>query len=372
MALPRLDQVRSPRSTALLRTLAGELRRRKRNQAVADLLPDRARPSSGMTLRSEGVNRTDADTLVIGAGVSGLSTAICLAETGLQVRIWAAEPPQATTSVAAGAMRGPYLVEPFDRVRVWSRRTLEVLRELATDPETGVRLVPGVEASRTPVDRPEWGNQLDGFRMCDASELPEGFATGWRFTAPVVEMPVYLGYLERRLAIAGGSIELRRIASLTQASAVAPIVVNCTGIGARDLVPDSDLTPIRGQLVVVENPGITEFFAEDTGLSPDLLHFGPHGDTMILGGTAQPGEWSREPDPLTAAAIVARCADIEPRLRDAHVIGHRVGLRPTRPWVRVEEQIVNGARVIHNYGHGGAGVTLSWGCAAEVAVGCST
>jgi D-amino-acid oxidase len=88
---------------------------------------------------------------------------------------------------------------------------------------------------------------------------------------------------------------------------------------------------------------------------------------MILGGVAQPGEWNREPNPATAAAIVARCVEVEPRIRDARIIGHRVGLRPTRPYIRVEEQQLGGARVIHNYGHGGAGVTLSWGCAIESA-----
>ncbi|MFY1637109.1 FAD-dependent oxidoreductase [Solwaraspora sp. WMMB335] len=311
--------------------------------------------------------RTDLDALVIGAGVSGLTTAICLAEAGLRVKIWAAEPPERTTSYAAGAMWGPYLVEPVGRVRVWSAQTLGVLNELATDPATGVRLVSGIEASRKSVEPPEWGNQLDRFRMCEPSELPDGFATGWRYTAPLVDMPVYLGYLLQRLEAAGGEIALRRIGSFDEPVQVAPLIVNCTGMGARDLVPDPELASIRGQLVVVENPGITEFFSEDTALSPDLLHFYPQGETLVLGGTAQPGDWSREPDPDIAAAIIARCADVEPRLRNAQVIEHRVGLRPTRAYVRVEEQQLNGSRVIHNYGHGGAGLTLSWGCSFEIA-----
>ena len=263
-------------------------------------------------------------------------------------------------------MWGPYLVEPIDRVRVWSARTLEVLRQVAQDPQTGVHLTSGIEASRTPADAPEWGSQLDGFRRCDASELPAGFAAGWRFTAPLIDMPRYLDYLQQRLTAAGGTLEIRRIGSLEEAAEVASLVVNCTGMGARDLVPDPDLVPIRGQLLVLENPGITEFFSEDTGLSPDLLHYGPHNDTVVLGGVAQPGEWSRRPDPGTAAAILARCAAVEPRLRDARVLDHRVGLRPTRPSVRVESQQLNGIHVIHNYGHGGAGVTLSWGCAVDV------
>jgi D-amino-acid oxidase len=313
------------------------------------------------------VDRTDLDVLVVGAGVSGLTTAVLLAEDGLRVGIWTAEPPQATTSVAAGAMWGPYLVEHVDRVAVWSGQTLAVLRQLALLPETGVRIVSGIEASRTPVEPPDWGRQLDGFRMCVPAELPAGFVVGWRFTAPLVDMPTYLSYLEKRLVSAGGFIEIRRIAALREVTGIAPVVVNCAGIGAYELVPDSNLTPIRGQLVVVENPGITEFFSEDTGDSPELVHFYPHIDTVVLGGSAQYGVWSREPDPAIAAGIIARCAAIEPRLRDARVIDHRVGLRPACPRPRVETRVLDGTRVISNYGHGGAGVTLSWGCAGDVA-----
>jgi D-amino-acid oxidase len=312
------------------------------------------------------VRTDDLEVLVIGAGVSGLTTAVRLAEAGLRVRIWAADPPEATTSFAGGAMWGPYLVEPLDKVRIWSRTTLEELRALARQPATGVRLVPGIEASRKPVNPPEWADQLDGFHMCQDGELPKGFATAWRFVAPLVDMPTYLTYLRQRLTSAGVVVDSRRIGTLDEAAAASAVVVNCAGIGARDLVPDTDLTPIRGQLVVVENPGITEFFSEDTGPSEELLHIYPHGDTAVLGGLATPGDWNLQPDPDVAAAMVARCADINPRLRDMPVLGHRVGLRPTRPRVRVEQTVVNGTAVIHNYGHGGAGVTLSWGCAKDV------
>jgi len=313
------------------------------------------------------VDRTDLDALVLGAGVSGLTTAVCLAESGLRVRVWADELPPATTSAAAGAMWGPYLVEPVDRVTAWSDRTLDTLRNLAGDPASGVRLVSGIEACRVAVDPPEWGSRLAGFGLCQPGELPNGFVAAWRYTAPVIDMPIYLGYLQQRLAAVNVTIQTRRVDAFDRAFAAAPIVVNCCGLGARHLVPDPDLTPIRGQLVVVDNPGLDEFFSEDTGMSPDLTHFYPHGDTVILGGTAEPGEWSRQPDPATAAAIIDRCADIEPRLRTARILGHRVGLRPTRPTIRLDEQPVHNGWLIHNYGHGGAGVTLSWGCAAEVA-----
>ena len=83
---------------------------------------------------------------------------------------------------------------------------------------------------------------------------------------------------------------------------------------------------------------------------------------MIVGGTDEQGDWSRTPSPETATEILQRATRLVPELADAKVVGHRVGLRPVRPSVRLEAE----GRVIHCYGHGGAGVTLSWGCANEV------
>jgi D-amino-acid oxidase len=79
-------------------------------------------------------------------------------------------------------------------------------------------------------------------------------------------------------------------------------------------------------------------------------------------------DWNTEPVPAVAARILRDCAAIEPRVNGARVLGHRVGLRPFRPQVRLEaEPPGRGPLVVHNYGHGGAGVTLSWGCAREAA-----
>jgi D-amino-acid oxidase len=146
------------------------------------------------------------------------------------------------------------------------------------------------------------------------------------------------------------------------------VIVNCSGIGANRLVPAPDVTPVRGQAVLVENPGLSEFFV-GVGADPgDVSYYFPHGDTAVLGGTEEPGNWSLEPDPATAERILGRCAAIQPKLRGAAVAGHRVGLRPVRPSVRLEAESLRGGRMLlHNYGHGGAGVTLSWGCALDVA-----
>jgi D-amino-acid oxidase len=302
---------------------------------------------------------------VIGAGVSGLTTAVVLAETGLGVQVIAEEIP-GRTSLAAGAMWGPYLVEPKDKVDQWSLRSLEVFRKLATDPATGVRITSGIEASRHADAPPDWATTLPGFQPCEPDTLPPGFTAGYRFEVPLIDMPVYLGYLQGRLLSAGATLAQGTVTDLDDPT-LGPTVVNCTGLGARHLADDTDLHPIRGQHVVVTNPGITDFFSEDTGTSPDLLCIYPHGNTVVLGGTAITGRGDLDPDPKAAAAILNRCTAVEPRLAAAKVLAHRVGARPTRSRVRVEPiHRPDGRTTLHNYGHGGAGVTLSWGCAYEV------
>jgi D-amino-acid oxidase len=308
----------------------------------------------------------DCDVLVIGAGVSGLTTGICLAEQGWRVRAWAAEPPQRTTSAVAGAVWGPHLVEESERAARWAAETLDVLRGLAGRPGAGVRIAWGVQAGRG--ELPPQPAGLAGARRCGPGELPPGFSHGWRYPAPLLHMPTYLGYLLARFRRAGGRLRRVTVSSLSDAAREggARVLVNCAGMGARDLARDPDLVPVRGQVVVTANPGLEEFFIGLGDGTAPLVYVFPHGEVAVLGGTEEAGDWSRVPDPGTARRILRDCTAAEPRLARARVIGHRVGLRPARPTVRLEAE-PGGLPVVHNYGHGGAGVTLSWGCAREAA-----
>jgi D-amino-acid oxidase len=347
------------------------------------------------------VPRSDCDVLVVGAGVSGLTTAVCLAEAGLRVTILAAAPPAETTSSVAGAIWGPHLVEESPRTARWALVTLAQLREFAADPATGIRTATGVEAARgarpasTPAAAEEPPDRLRelGAVPCPADSLPSGFASGWRYRAPLVRMPAYLGYLHARFEAAGGRVEAGLARSLTGAAAEhgARAVVNCTGAGARDLAPDRGLRVFRGQVVVAENPGVTEFFIGLPDATTELVYLFPHGDILVLGGTEVADDWNPQPVPAVAERILRDCAAVDPRVTGARVLGHRVGLRPFRPQVRLEPELPGAAQaelpgaaqaerpgaaraghgggpaVVHNYGHGGAGVTLSWGCAREAA-----
>jgi D-amino-acid oxidase len=307
------------------------------------------------------------DVLVVGAGVSGLTTGVRLAESGLRVRIRALNEPSETSSAAAGAMWDPIYAQ-HPRVEFWAARSYQVFEGLALAGLPGVRMVDGVEASRTPIPSPAWAQKLPGFRECSPDDLPAGFVSGWHYTSPIIDMPPYLRTLSDRLAAAGGELIFGgQLRSLGEAFADADVVVNCSGVGARDLVPDAEVEPIRGQLVAVRNPGLDEFFAEHTDELGEMTYLLPQGEVLLLGGSAEKGEAERVPMADVAAAIVARCCEILPALADAEILGHRTGIRPSRPEVRVEHEDLGGGRhIVHNYGHSGAGVSLSWGCAEDV------
>jgi D-amino-acid oxidase len=303
------------------------------------------------------------DVLVLGAGVSGLTTGVCLAERGLHVRVRARELPPATTSAVAGASWGPYLVNA-SRVLPWSLTTLTELERIATlEPAAGVRLVDGLECSDEEIDPPDWARDVHGFRRCRSEDLPGRYrtGTGWRYRIPLVDMPRYLDYLQRRLYASGGVVEPGEVQSLAQATELAAVVVNCTGLGARALVPDPGVSPVRGQLVVVRNPGVDWFF-QDQAEGEELTYFLPHGDHVVLGGSAIAGDRPVEPSRAIRDRIIQRCAEVEPLLGTADFLEDRVGFRPTRATVRLDRVGV----VVHNYGHGASGLTLSWGCAEDV------
>lgn len=320
------------------------------------------------------MNHRSGDAIVVGGGVSGLTTALCLAEAGYSVRVWTADQAADTTSYAAGAIYSPFLLDD-ERASQWAQQTFHELKALAPQPgeeateDTGVTMVLGQEVSRGPAQAPDWATKVPEFRHCDAEELPAGFTHGWSYRVPLVDMPVYLQYLQTLLVEKhAGLVEQRRISTLDEPAAEADVVANCTGMGARELVPDPALRPIRGELVVMSNPGIDRFVAEHSDTHRELTYLLPHRNVVVLGGTADEQRWDLEPDDKVAAGIIARCAEIEPRLHDATILGHRVGIRPARNRVRAERTSLNGdgTVVLHNYGHGGSGVSISWGCARYV------
>lgn len=283
---------------------------------------------------------------------------MALLEAGFEVSVQADRvAPDITSSVAAGLWY-PYAVSGR-RVPDLAIKTLRWYHQLHPDPATGVRLMPCRLIAPLSSGTPFWAGE-------DVEYAPAETGSGFRATLPVADPTLFLAWLAVRIRELGGNIQVDpkpvdRISSIDAAT-----IVNCTGLGARRLCADDRMYPIKGTVVLVENPGIDYCLADDA--DPNLpTYFIPLSDSLILGGTAEVRNWDAGVDPDQQVDIIARCARHEPDLLDARVLAAKAGLRPGRDEIRLERELsATGQTIVHNYGHGGSGYTLAWGCAEDV------
>lgn len=302
--------------------------------------------------------------VVLGTGIIGLTSAVRLLEAGHQVRVVAAGTVEATTSWLAAAVWFPTHAGPPQRVQQWGATTFAVLSEQAERGVPGVYLRDSLSLYREDPGPLDWTRSVRELRTATEDELPPGYGFGLRYVVPLVEMPRYLPWLVSEVDRLGGQQQRQTLRRLSELGA-ADVIVNCSGLGARELVGDQSVYPVRGQVVRVTNPGL-RVSVRDEHHPAGRAYVHPRTTDVILGGTLDEDAWDTSIDPHTADSILARCTEIVPALRGATVLEHLVGLRPGRPAVRLERAVTDGTRVVHNYGHGGSGVTLGWGCAAEV------
>ena len=343
---------------------------------------------------------------IIGAGVSGLTCGIVFAERGFSAKIFAEQIGTQTTSGAAGALWFPYDAEPADKVIPWALATYKILAELAdhqdasrgdkldglkpsssqTDAEpenieckmlsgleTGVSMIELRQYCRAgKIEIPEWAIDLGAKRANDPSVTAALCATPSRpqpdcysVRVPLADTTIYLDYLINRFQKAGGEIKSEvHFDKLEDVNPKFDLTINCAGIGARELARDPDLEPHRGQVAIVARPENVNcaIVCDDA----PLMYVIPRTNDCVFGGTNDVSDdWN--PDPNTTKAIVAECSRVL-EIETPRVLRERVGLRPFRKsGVRLEKETLSDDRtVIHNYGHGGSGFTLSWGCAEEV------
>jgi D-amino-acid oxidase len=304
------------------------------------------------------------DVGVVGGGVVGLTCALELARAGHRVRVHTADPVAATTSAVAAALWFPYRAAPAADVLRWAATSLDVLRYLAENPDTGVRMVPGTVVHRSPEPDLWWAPAVPEHRPATRDELPPGVRAGTRCTLPVVHMERYLPWLLAACDDAGVEVVGGRVRSVGDVSG--EVVVVAAGLASGELLGDDTGYAVQGQVVRLADPGLSGWLLDEDNPA-GLTYVVPRGSDVVCGGTAVEGASGTEPDPAVEAAVLDRVRALVPELRGAPVLSRAVGLRPARPTVRLERLLHDGRPVVACYGHGGAGVTLSWGCAGHVA-----
>lgn len=345
--------------------------------------------------------------LVIGAGVVGLTTALCLLQAGFRVTVVANTFSPKTTSNVAGALwewppavcghhRNPISLK---RSKAWCMTSYESFKELSEKSETGVKRLKSVFFFRHPVmSHPDTAfkmheikNRLNGFRygshlIKENSVNPDiGLQDAYEHLAPVVHTDIYLSWLYDQVRQLGGNIVQHTVSGslLEQEVALkqtfgAAAIINCAGLGAQELAQDA-MYPLRGALIRVQNDGrhfpkinkALSITLDERDNMQNMIYLVPRGDILLLGGLVEKDEWSTDIslenyEPIRQ--MYQRCLAFLPALKNAKVDieeSVRVGLRPGRQ-ANVCLTTEPGTTIIHNYGHGGSGVTLSWGCAVEV------
>ncbi|WP_414586599.1 FAD-dependent oxidoreductase [Scytonema sp. PCC 10023] len=346
--------------------------------------------------------------LVIGAGVSGLVTSLCLQRNGFKVTLVASNfAPEITSVVAAALWQWPPPALGKDdhdqtlltRSKKWCMASYDYFANLASSPETGVFMRPVVVYFKhlvkdNPSDRSRMNELQDKVHhfvhtpaLITENQINTeiGLLDAYSHLAPMIDMDVYMGWLLKEVQQADGQVLTRKISGnlkdeeekLKKDFGV-DVIVNCAGLGAIELT-NEDMYPLRGAWIRVYNDGKTipritkaHWLSHDESSDKDMIYIVPKGDNiLLLGGLVEPDKWDlniglENYDPVRD--MLRRCVEFMPALKDAQIDFNepvRVGLRPFRRQnVRLERE--QDTSIIHNYGHGGAGVTLSWGCAMDV------
>lgn len=175
------------------------------------------------------------DVIVIGCGVSGLSSAIRLQEAGFSVGIVSRELPPHTASDVAGAIWHPISAENLPNGLRWAAECREELLRLVDDPTSGVQMIQLLEPVEEGREGEHWQALLDDLRTVPEDELPLGYTGGFRYTVPLIETPIYMAYLVRRFQANGGEIQQALVSDLGRFTGPERLVVNCTGAWAGKL-----------------------------------------------------------------------------------------------------------------------------------------
>ncbi|XP_060533800.1 D-aspartate oxidase [Cylas formicarius] len=337
-----------------------------------------------------GVIRLAASTMynvaVVGCGAIGLTTALEIQKIlpgSANITIFTKDVSPYTTSDIAAGLWEPYLLQENneDDIIRWSKVTYDYLLEMwkqGKAKDIGICLQPAINLySDENFKHPKWAAIAVG--CCDLSpdylvrlgkQIGQNINAGFLFVTFTWEARIFLPYLQNTFTKNGGRIIERHIRSLSELTDY-DVMVNCTGLNARRLIDDDKLIPIRGQIVNVEAPWQNVIYIVQSQDDNSSCYIIPNTHTVILGGTKQES-FNTRIDEDDYKKILRNTLKVCPSLEGCRISKHQVGLRPGRNKVRLEGEFLRMSdgrvvKVVHNYGHGGAGITLSVGCAREAA-----
>ncbi|MDT0556145.1 FAD-dependent oxidoreductase [Patiriisocius hiemis] len=301
---------------------------------------------------------------VIGCGIVGLTTAIKLQDEGFNVRIIAKERFNKTLSSKVGAIWFPFEVFPKEKANHWAKLAYEEYQR-DIKPGNGIALIPFITAYNNESNT-DWTLIMPKGTTKKASkdELPKGIQKAFISIVPLAEPQLYLPYLFQRFTENNGTFLQQEISDLEEASKLDKLVVNCTGLGAKKLCNDDDLQPMRGQILRCKKMDIPS--CADSTKQGALSYVINRTEDCVIGGTDYINDYNLNVEQSDTQIIINRLLDNGLSHQTPEVIEEIVGLRPKRSVVRFEfdSQYAN---IFHNYGHGGAGFTVAWGCAIELA-----
>ncbi|MFT4152435.1 FAD-dependent oxidoreductase [Parafilimonas sp.] len=302
---------------------------------------------------------------IIGAGISGLSTAYILSEKEqYDITILAKEFSPNITSNRAAAFWYPYQIRFDKRGIAWSKKSYDFFTRLAADALSGISMKHLIKVIRKDVveEEPIWLEFVPKgvCTMVPDEQLASNVKKAYDVLVPLVETQIFLPYLQHIFSTRNVVFRQQEVRGFDELTSF-DIIINCTGLGARNLCHDENIIPIRGQIVLLETDTSMPIYIDNE--TP--LYIVPRKDAMIVGGTYERGIYNAITEPEALERILSNAYNIFPQLKKHKILGNWAGLRPYRPQVRVEHEA--GTNIIHNYGHGGSGFTLSFGCASDVA-----
>lgn len=291
-----------------------------------------------------------------------MSCAYLLAEQGHELHIIAKGFSPNITSNRAAAFWFPYHIRNDKRGIGWCLDSFYFYKKLCGE-ETGIsmqRLIKAVKDNTG--DEDTWLDFMppDTLSLLQNDKAPAGYNSAYEAYVPLIETQIFLPWLYKQVEAKGAILKQQQIFDLHDLSGEYDTIINCAALGSRELCNDKTVIPVRGQVVLLE-PGFPDHIFLDNQTPAYIV---PRKDATIVGGTYEENVYDEKTEQESLDDILKRAYSVFPGLDKRKIIGNWAGLRPYRPEVRVERE--KDTNIIHNYGHGGSGYTLAFGCAGEV------